>query len=111
MNMQKIDARLLNIDRRIEYGLKDTLQLVDPVTREVVLDIKRWFWRELSPMAESAPTYAFTVAQDTDNVELLPTHLLAFNGRMHDIVVRDSPDSVGGLIWVFKTRPTNERAK
>jgi hypothetical protein len=108
MNMQRIDARLLNIDRRIEVGLKDTLQLVDPATREATADVKRWNWRQLNPMTESAPTYEFQLAQDVDIVDLLPTNLIAFNGRLHDVVVRDSPNSVNGIIWTFKTRPTNE---
>ncbi len=109
MSLIKANAKIANIEKRVlPWGKRDKLQLLDPVTREVLADVKLWYWRQLSPLSETAPTFEFNFAQDTSTADIIPTALIAFNGRVHDVVVRDRPNSVKGIEWVFKTNPTNE---
>ena len=110
MPLEKADVKLLKIDRIIQYGKKDVLQLVDRTTKEVLADVRNWSMEHVSPAtADQEPTYYFRLGQTADTVDYLPTCGLALNGVLHTVVDRDNPDSVGGLIWIFHTRPDNER--
>jgi hypothetical protein len=108
MALSKVNAKVNNIDRIVEYGKRDILQLVDKSTKEVLADVKLWSWRRLNPIQEGAPTYSFRFVPPVDVLELVPNCVIAFNNRLHDVVVRDKPDSVLGIEWTFKTKPTNE---
>jgi hypothetical protein len=109
MPLNKVDATLLNIDRIVEIGNKDILQLVDRSNKEVLADIKRWNFRRLNPIQIGAPTYEFKFVVDVITREFVPTCVIALNGLIHDVVVRDLPDSLTSTICNFKTKPTNER--
>ncbi len=108
MPLSKLDARLINIDRIVEYGKKDKLQVIDSDTREVLTNVKLWNWKKLNPTEQSAPTFKFTFAQDATTRDLFSTCVVAFNGIIHDVLVRNKPESVSGVLWEFRTRPTNE---
>jgi len=108
MPLNKLDARLLNIDRIIQNGKKDTLELVDSNTKEVIASVRLWNWKKLNPAEPTAPTYKFYMAQEPSTKEYLPSCLIAFNGIIHDVPSRSEPESTTGVIWEFRTRPTNE---
>ena len=109
MPLSKVNAKLDNIDRVVDWGNRDSLELIDRETKEVLATVRLWNWRRLNPIQEGAPTYHFILAQDTDTAEILPTCGIAFNGLIHDIKVRDRPQSVTDIQWHLKTLPTNER--
>jgi len=108
MSLYKVDSILNNVDRIVQSGKRDKLQLIDPTTKEVIHDVRFWNWRKLNPLEQGAPTYAFKLAQTAGSKEDLPTCGVASNGMVHDIVVRTPPDSVSGIEWELRTRPTNE---
>ena len=108
MPLSKAEAKINNVNRVVKYGKKDKLELVDKDTREVLATVKLWSWRKLNPIQKGQPSYSFRLAQDTTTKDLLPIHTIAFNGRIHDIVVRDAPDSVSGIEWNLRTSPTND---
>lgn len=111
MPLNKVDAKLLNIDRVVEVGKKDVLELVDRTTRESLAIIKKWNWKRLNPIQAGAPTYHFKFVVNSETREMVPTCLIAFNSLIHDVKVRDLPDSLTGTICNFKTVPTNEQVE
>lgn len=110
MSLIKTRAKINNIRNRVlPYGKKDRLQLVDRNSREVIADVKLWSWKELNSLQQDAPEFRFQVAATSETEDVLATCLLAFNGILHDVPVRNAPSSVNGIEWVFLTKPTNER--
>lgn len=112
MSLIKARAKLNNIRNRvIPYGKKDTLYLVDRNTYEVLAEVKLWSWKRLNPLQKGGAEFDFRLAATPDTQDLLPSCLIAFNGVIHDIPVRNAPESVNGIEWHFKTLPTNERVE
>jgi hypothetical protein len=107
MPLAKVDAKLLNIDRVVQFGKKDTLELVDRTTKESLATVKKWDFTQLNPLDQNAPSFKFIIAETTDTEEYLPNCLIAFNNKIHDVVVRNKPTSRGSTLWEFRTRPTN----
>jgi hypothetical protein len=108
MSLAKAEAKINNIDRVVTYGKKDKLELVDKATREVLAKVKLWSWKKLNPAQQGAPTYLFRLAADATTREILPSCDIAFNGTVHDVVNRSEPESVSGIEWTLRTRPTME---
>ena len=107
MPLSKAEAKINNVKRIVKYGKKDKLQIVDRDSREVLADIKSWSFSRLNPIQKGAPTFSFILAQDETTKELLPHHLVALNGRIHDVIVRNGPISVSDIQWNLRTSPTN----
>jgi hypothetical protein len=107
--LRKVDAKLLNIDRIVDFGNKDVLQLIDRNTHEVLATVKQWTWKRLNPLDKGAPTHKMDLVATPATEELLPICGIAFNGFVHDVVVRDSPDSISDKIWSFRTLATSEK--
>jgi hypothetical protein len=107
MPLSKIDAKIRNIDRIVKFGKRDVLQIVDRNTREVLATIKEWGFKRLNPMQKGAPSFSFYVTPDNTTSELLALHNIALNGRIHDVIVRDAPASLGEVEWTLRTSPTN----
>jgi hypothetical protein len=109
MSLAKAEAKINNIvNRVVSYGKKDKLHLVDRNTKEVLVEVRLWSWQSLNPLEQGDPEYSFRLAATPESSEYLPTCLIVFNGRLHDVIVRTPPDSVAGIEWTLKTKPTNE---
>jgi hypothetical protein len=107
MPITKVEAKLNNIDRIIKYGKKDVLQIVDRDTREVLANVKEWSFKRINPVQKGAPSFSFKITSDSAFEEFLPNHNIALNGRIHDVIVRNAPVSLGEVEWNFRTSPTN----
>jgi hypothetical protein len=110
MSLAKAKAKINNIvHRTVPYGKKDVLQLVDRNTREILADIDLWSWQRLNPTVPGAPTFKFRLTANNETKDLLQSCDIAFNGMVHDVIVRDAPESVTGIEWTLRTSPTNEQ--
>lgn len=108
MPLTKLDIKLENIDRIVEYGKRDVLQLIDRETKEILATISQWNFKRLNPLQQDGATYQFKILELPTIVDILPTCGIAFNGRIHTVKVRDNPDAKAANMWMFKTLPTNE---
>jgi len=112
MSIQKVEAKLENIDRKIFRGKKTTLHLIDRFDgNTVIAKIKIWNWTNLTPTGEgNQPTYLIRVAQDSvATKERLQKYDLALNGVVHHVVDRVEPEGNKEVLWVFRTYPENEK--
>lgn len=109
MSLAKAEAKINNIvNRVVPWGKKDKLHLIDRNTKEVLAEVRLWSWQRLNPIETADPEYSIRLAATPSTEEILASCLLAFNSRIHDVIVRESPDSVNGIEWTFKTKPSNE---
>jgi hypothetical protein len=107
MPLTKIEAKISNIDRIIKYGKKDKLQIIHRDTKEVLATVKEWSFSRLNPIQKGAPSFSFKITQTNDTRDFLANHVIALNGRIHDVIVRNPPASVGEIQWNLRTSPTN----
>src|ERR1043165_463491 len=98
MSLIKAHAKINNIKNRVvPYGKKDVLEFIDRNTHEVLGTAKLWSWQRLNPLQQDGPVMEFRIAATPDIEEILSTCLLAFNGVLHDVPVRNAPDSINGI--------------
>ena len=109
MPLSKANAKINNIiNRVVPYGKKDKLEIVDRDTHEVLATVKLWSLKKLNPSQKGETNFLITLAQDPTTAELLPKHVIAINGLVHDIKGRSGPVHTTDTEWILRTAPTNK---
>lgn len=112
MSLIKARAKIDNIRNRvIPFGKKDRLHLIDRNTYEILAQVNLWSWKRLNPLQKGGAEYQFKITATSETKEFLPSCLIAFNGVVHDVPVRNAPESVNGIQWKLQTLPTNEKVE